>query len=151
MSVEERLNALEKKVRLYLWLFLGACTLSVILAGTSAFAIQQKEVRANRFVLEDNKGETSALLYMAKNGPSLTLYDLEGNPRVMLSVRESGPALTLLDETGEKSVGLSQSQMGLLLSVWGGPGLGYACISVTKDGPQISLDDKSHHRLWEAP
>lgn len=151
MSLEERLNALEQKLKLYRWLFLGVSILSVVLAGTSALAIQERVVRANRFILEDSKGETCGLFYMAKNGPSLTLFDPKGEPRVMLSIRESGPALTLMDDTGEKFIGLSEGPFGLLLDIFGGPKLGYAAVSVTKDGAKVTLDDKFGHHIWTAP
>jgi hypothetical protein len=84
VTVEERLETLERKVNLYRWLFLGACVLSVVLAGTSAIAVQSKEIRANRFVLEDDSGRTRGVWETNEKMVSLLFNEPEGHPRILL-------------------------------------------------------------------
>lgn len=84
MTVEERLEALEQKVKLYRWLFLAASTFSIVLAGTSAIAVQSKEIRANRFVLEDDSGKTRGVWETNEKMENFLFFDPEGHPRLIL-------------------------------------------------------------------
>lgn len=50
-----------------------------------------KVIRANRFVLEDENGETRATLSMGRHGPELSLWDENGKGHAELTVRNDGP------------------------------------------------------------
>lgn len=84
MTVEERLEALERKVKLYRWLFLAACIFSIVLAGTSAIAVQSREIHANKFVLEDESGKTRGIWETNEKMVSFLFSDPEGHPRILL-------------------------------------------------------------------
>ena len=60
-----------------------------------------REVRARKFVLEDENGEIRAGLVALKDGPMLALYDEKGENRAGLGVDKDGPMLALDDENGE--------------------------------------------------
>ena len=115
MTTDERIENLEKGLasarRFNRWLLaavglaLGVCILAGTFGPTMAAApgggAAVKEVRANRFVLEDENGKGRAVLGVDKDGPGLGLFDAAGTPRAMLSVDKDGSGLDLLDAAGK--------------------------------------------------
>jgi hypothetical protein len=79
-----------------------------IVAKTTAIAQAQgtnigpKVIRANPFILEDEKGNARVRLSAIKEAPALALFDENGKDRAVLLVDSGGPMITLLDETGKK-------------------------------------------------
>jgi hypothetical protein len=73
-----------------------------------------KEVRAERFVLVDGKGNPLAVLGLdedwphpdkkAKPGPGLYLRDPEGKPKILLMAAADGSAVALLDDDGKTAL-----------------------------------------------
>jgi len=60
-------------------------------------------VRADRFVLEDERGRPRAVLMMDKGGPVLAMLDVKCHVRALLRVRKDGPGLVSLhDKTGKR-------------------------------------------------
>jgi|GEM_PF-1269868 hypothetical protein len=60
-------------------------------------------VRADRLVLEDERGRPRAVLMMDKDGPVLAMLDVWCRVRAMLRVREDGPGLVSLhNKTGKR-------------------------------------------------
>jgi hypothetical protein len=58
-------------------------------------------VRADKFMLEDERGKPRAILAMYKGGPTLAMLDEKGRFRAILRVRKDGPVeLTLNDLKG---------------------------------------------------
>lgn len=98
VSVDDRLETLERKVNFYRWLFLGACVLSIVLAGTSAVAVQSKEVRANKFILEDSSGRVRGVWHADENaGSFFALYNPQGQKRVVFDEDSDSCGLSLYD------------------------------------------------------
>ena len=58
-------------------------------------------IRAGKLVLEDEKGEIRAALFMGDVGPALALFDDNGEIRARLTVTKDGPRLGLCDENGK--------------------------------------------------
>ncbi|MEA3368299.1 MAG: hypothetical protein U9R68_09325, partial [Planctomycetota bacterium] len=83
MTTEERLENLERKL------------------AEAEMATAPKEIRANRFVLEDGNGKVCASLGVVKGGTGLVLADENGEPRASLGVGKDGPALNLFNENDE--------------------------------------------------
>ncbi len=133
----------------------------------------EKIIRANAFILEDEKGQTRAVLSMSENGPYLSLVDENGKIRALLSVDKDGPALFLRDDKGQRRVGLGISEDRASLALYGGegelgaglrlgkdgPGLGLfdekgeprAGLRVTENGARLSLFDEKRKAIWSAP
>ena len=60
-------------------------------------------IRADKFMLEDERGRPRAVLTMDKGGPVLAMLDVKGHVRAMLRVRKDGPGLiSLHDKTGKR-------------------------------------------------
>jgi hypothetical protein len=197
MTTDERFENLEKGLasarRLNRWL-LAAVGLALgvwILAGTfgptmaaapgGVGAIAEtyapnwfvKEVRANRFVLEDENGQVRAALSVSKDGPWLSMFDENGKTRAELRVSKVGPGLSLLDEKGKPRAALCVSKDGPWLDLFDengktraelnaikhGPqlalydenGKNRAALSVIKDGPTLKLADENGKAIWRAP
>jgi len=90
----------------------------------------KKEIRANKFVLEDDNGKTRAELYTAKDkGGGLSLYDESGKLRYALGVAKQGTALMLLDENKTARIILSANQ----------------------EGQRLNLFDENGQKIWSAP
>ena len=130
-----------------------------------------KEVRANRFILEDENGKTRAELSMEEDGPCLHLLGENGNVCLGLTVGKDGPCLMLRDENGSAYLSVlkegttlwlsdknGKSRAGFaVLEEWTGLGLcdengnKRAGLSVDKDGPDLHLFDRNSRPIWRAP
>lgn len=86
MTIEERLEKLERELS----------RVNQAVGGTF------NELRAYKFVLEDENGKSRAVIGVSKDGPALRLLDENGKPRVELSIWKDGPGLVLLDENGNR-------------------------------------------------
>ena len=141
MTTEERLEKLERELtttkRRNRWLLvvvmlavveLGltwALTKTTVIAQAQVADAVPKAIRANRFILEGEKGEVRAVLGVIKDGPGLALYDEKGKPHALLSMTVDGSGLVLADANGKPRVSLS----------------------VIKDGPTLSLNDTNGPRV----
>ena len=117
MTTEERLEKMERELarvkRRYYWLLaavglvVGVCALVWFGAGFMRMVQAQeakKVIRANEFVLEDENGETRAMLTLTKGDPELALVDEKRRPRAALGLKQGVPGLTLYDEEGRRRV-----------------------------------------------
>jgi len=190
MTTEKRLEQLESKLARMKrrppqagWLLAGVgLFLGVLIVGW-AFGPEParaqpakaalKVVRANRFVLVDEKNRPRAMLYMTKDGPALRLYDEKGKTRAALDVGRYGPRLFLQDEKGKLRARLHVDKGGPVLVlhdekgkvraelvvIKGGPMLGLndekgktrAMLDVDKNRPGLSLLDEKGNVIWKAP
>jgi hypothetical protein len=180
MTTEERIENLEKGLasarRLNRWL-LAAVGLALgvwILAGTfgpataaaPAGGAAVREVRANRFVVEDENGKARAVLAVHKESPvidgmpsipqgstSLDLFDEKGKVRISMTVTERGTGLFgglfgrstglhLLDENGKPRVELGALRDDPGMYLYDETGRTRASLLTTKDGPRLTLSDE---------
>lgn len=88
-----------------------------------------KEIRAKRFILEDENGKTRADLSVGKNNPGLWLFDENGKVRASLNIGKDGSGLGLSDENSKTRIVL---YMG-------------------KDGPRLALFGENGKLIWKAP
>ena len=98
MSTDERLAALEREVHLL------------------RTRQESSELRASRFTLVDEDGNTRARLFMTREGPGLALFAENGRISIGLTVTGEGPRLTLFGDNREASAGLSLTAAGLILN-----------------------------------
>lgn len=117
MTTEKRLERLERELtaakRHNRWLLTaaGLVVLTLVLArvfsGTMNTAQAQgkgsekKVVRANEFILEDDKNRIRAVLCMSEVGPGLSLYGDRGEVRALMQASNDGSRLALYDQKGE--------------------------------------------------
>lgn len=128
MTIEQRIENLEKELictnrrnRILLTgVFLLVACLVLVWSDearlTSAYAQNtiSKQVRAKEFILEDEKGQTRAMLTVLKGVPSLSFVDENGQVCAVLVVSKSGPLLSLSDINGKPRVSLSVGKGGSL-------------------------------------
>lgn len=186
MTIEDRLNELEGRLQtIYRWLAgLGillaalsvAWTFAQVSPATAQAPLGQRELRSNRFVLEDQQGKMRAALSVTKEGdPLLGLLDREGNDRLVLSVDPAGnPRLNLFDDEGkarafltvlegEPSFGLldvggkarvllfmHEKEARLVLADAGGSTRILLSVDET-DQPLAALLDRKGDLVWRAP
>ncbi len=166
MTTEERLENLEKKLsrvnRCNLWLLAGAALcLGIGLiawavgpapapaqpAGAGMIMTGAKEIRARKFVLEDENGESRGGLVVLNEGPSLALIDEKGELRAVLGVGKDGPRLDLWDENGNTRAMLSVDKDGPALTLIDENGNPRACLggtlTKTPDGKTINYPESS--------
>jgi hypothetical protein len=110
-----------------------------------------KEVRAHRFIIEDENGKPRGALAVTKEGPMLTLSDENGKLRTVLSVDEYGSRLGLRDERGKLRAVLSAEKDRSMLGMSDENEILRAGFAVTKDGPGLGLSDESGKIIWEIP
>jgi hypothetical protein len=155
MTNDERIENLEKGLasarRFNRWL-LAAVGLALgvwVLAGTFGPTMAAapggggafKEIRANRFIVEDENGKNRIVLAASKEGPMLVMFDDNGNNRVTLLVMGDGPKLVFKDEKGNQRAGLSVTKDGPALVIVDENGKFRAWLNATKDGPGLGLSD----------
>jgi hypothetical protein len=88
-----------------------------------------KEVRANRFVLEDENGKTRVTLGMDGDTPELILFGENENLRLSICAGEDGPGLILYGDKGEFRLGICTGE----------------------NGPGLVLFNERGEAIWEAP
>jgi len=127
-----------------LWCSGGAMkTADAQAAGLGRQAGAAKIVRANQFILEDEKGKTRATLDVGKDGPGLWLSDENGKDRALLAVGKDGPVLSLLDEKGKYRARLTAPKDGPGLALSDENDKLRALLAVGKDGPGLALLDEN--------
>ncbi len=107
--------------------------------------VAEAEVRANHFILVDEKGRERASLVADQAGSVfLVMFDANGKTRANLSVSNDGPSLVLYDPTGrQRTVVGSTTLVGSHVNENG----------VAEKGPasSIVLFDKSGKLIWRQP
>jgi hypothetical protein len=164
MTTEERLERLERDLagerRRNRWLLTGAglCLVAglVWIVGTSkataqAAKIVQDEIRARKFVLEDENGKTRAGLVAGIDGPALALFDENGKMRIGMAAFEFGPGLSLSDENGKMRILVAALKGMATMNLADENGKPRAKLSVPKEGPDLKLIDENGKVLWQAP
>jgi len=136
MSIEERLERLERKNRRLTGLLAGlgaAAALWVVLGaapGTAPAPLPYMEsVAAKKFLVVDAQGKLRATLCIAEKGPGLWLYDETGAYRAGLGLNEQGAGLTLIDAKGKNR----------------------ATMCLAEKGPELTLYDENGKTVWAAP
>jgi len=142
MTTDERMEKMEKELARVRWsnrcligcivLSLGVCFIWRTFGPETAWAQSgAKEIRANKFVLEDPNGKPCATLgYIENNGPALLLLDKNDVVRASLGLTPDGPGLELMDEN-------HNTRVGLRTHAGGGPGL---MLSDEDDRPRAILN-----------
>lgn len=109
-KLEQELARVKRRNRLLLAVgavAVGVCVLAWSISGTASKAQAQgaararKVIRANEFVLEDDKGKTRAMLSVNENGPVLGMFDEKGKIRAALVVKENEPMMKMVDPNGK--------------------------------------------------
>jgi len=101
-----------------------------------------REVRANRFVLEDEKGRARAELQMHDDGPRLAMIDKTGVVRLALHAGENGVGLGLFNEKGRGVAGLAITKDATGLSIMDREGKTRAALLLEKNRSQaLMLND----------
>ena len=121
---------------------------AVALAGARAGG---NEIRANRFVLEDEHGEVRGVLAVDANGASLGLFDENGKPRAALVAGKGGSALILPDENGKIRARLGVVKDGPAVELFDENGKTRALLVAAKDRPGLGLFDAAGKMIWSAP
>jgi len=110
-----------------------------------------KEIRANKFILEDENGKIRAGLYINSDGPQFRLWDENGKPRATMSVFKDGPGLRLFDENGKPRAGLVVFMDGPGLRLFDENGKPRAKLGLSTDGTGLVLYDENGKVSWSAP
>ena len=159
-TTEERLEKLEWELaaakhrnRWLLWggafvalLVLSCLTIAVIRRpAMSATPGDNRIIRANSFILEDENGKPRASLDVVNDGPVLLMFDENVKTRVQMDVFKNEPRLSMTDESDKNS---AQIQMhvdkdGPALGIVDENGKVRAQMSTGKDGPALVMRDEN--------
>lgn len=123
MSNEEKLVGLERKLhemrREYHFMLAALVCIGIVsvlaLRPAEVRANADKEIRANRFVLEDSRGICRGSLDLTPDGPELTMSDVNGTKRMQLRFSN----LQFLDDRGHISVNVALAPNGPMLMLYG--------------------------------
>ena len=75
--------------------------------------MEPKVIRANQFVLEDDKGTPRAMLGVSNDGSMLALCDKNGTTLISLTVSNDESSLRLSDDNGKTRVVLDVGNDGV--------------------------------------
>jgi len=157
MTLDQRVDKLERDLartkrtagclRILIAAVMGGVAIGAVAESRSSVQSQpvqgtRRVVRANAFVLEDEKGQERAVLDVDSTKARLSLGDERGEARMILGVTGNGPAIFLLDEEGNSrlTVSLQKGSPGITLLDENGNSR-FAC-SLDKDGPRMTLLDQ---------
>jgi hypothetical protein len=164
MSLEERMANLELQLgrikRRNRWLLAavlllaGGLVIPAVLETTAFPAGEQatgsaKEVRANRFILEDQKGTKRASLEATGATAALGIYDEKGNPRVSLYESQDGTCLAFSDGKGEVKLMFSEDEDGSKLNLFDELGNLNVSLDAGADSAILSLVNESKKHFNE--
>ena len=179
MTIDERIKKMEGQLIRMTWLNRGLIVFIVLsLAIGLTFLLKSsgvKEIRANKFIVEDDNGKPRVILGLGmfmdmtelvfrdendtrrvglsvnKEGSGLTLYDKNGETRASLSLNKDGPTMLLLDQNGKIRTWLDVSKDVHNISLRDENGELRVCLSVHKKGQGLSLYDENGKVIWMAP
>ena len=180
MPNDERIEKMERQLVRVRWL--NRCLIACIVLSLGFVYISKrknlaqsglKEIRASRFIVEDENRKPRVVLAVTSDGPGLRLYDENGKERAVLAVTPNGPELrqydkdanerihlgmtkdmailSLNDENQQFSSIMSASKYGPRLLLSDENGNIRALLWVNKSGPILSLSDKNGKKIWSAP
>lgn len=154
MTTDERMQKIEGQLSRVRWFH--RCLIAFIVLSLGVWFISKtftpetawggsgvKEIRANRFTLEDENGKDRATLSVDEDGTMLMLRDENGKGRTVLSVSKDGQGLLLYNEIGKNSAGLVVTKKGPMLMLNDGNGQLRARLAVLEDGAGLRLYDES--------
>jgi hypothetical protein len=147
MSTDERMQKIEGQLARVRWfnrcliacivLSLGVWFISKTFTPETAWAQSGvKEIRANRFTLEDENGKPRAVLSVSKDGQGLLLYNEMGKNRAGLVVTKEGPMLMLNDGNGQLRARLAVLEDGAGLRLFDESRKPRVELHVSKEGPE---------------
>lgn len=106
MTTEERLNKLEKTVRL-LVIILAICIGGWLATGLLYFrGINTGTVKTDTLAIVDKEGSPRLILGVLEDEPYLNMLDEEGEPYLTLGLFWSKPFLGMYDEEGKPRLAL---------------------------------------------
>jgi len=95
------------------WGLIGVLVGAAVVGSGWTQRVSRDVVGAHEFRLVDDEGKSWAVLTLAKQEPSLAIYDARGRQRIGLGLKEGEPRLTFLGEQGEFRVLLAQGEKSL--------------------------------------
>lgn len=162
MTTDERLEKVEGQLARVRWfnrcliacivLSLGVWFIVKTLGPETAWAQSgAKEIRANKFVLEDENGKDRAKLLVDNKGTGLFIYDENGKTRALLSVFKDSPGLNLFDENGKLRAELMVFKDEPALQLNDENGKARVSLEVNKTIPSFVMFDENRKPIWKAP
>jgi len=162
MTTDERMEKMEGQLVRVRWF--NRCLIGCIVLSLGVWFILKtfgpetawaqsgtKEIRANKFVLEDENGKERASLSVHQDGPRLTLMDDNGKPRVSLLVLKGAPGLMLYDENGQTCAALSVLGRAPGLRLYDESGKPRVQLELVEDKPGLLLKDENGKTIWGTP
>jgi len=154
MTIEERLERLERELlrtkRRYRKIFAGASLAVGLWASLAAVGqtpgpglapeTAAKEVRAKKFVLEDESGVVRAVLGMdrTKEGPGLWLFKEKDKVGAFLRISPEGPLFSLTQDA-QSSLHMKATAGEQSLTLSSGEGRPYVLLRARPDGPSVNI------------
>jgi hypothetical protein len=158
MTIDERIEKVEGQLERLRWLNLCLIVCIVLSLGFVYISKRKnvvqsgvKEIRASRFIVEDENRKPRVVLAVTPNGPELRQYDKNANERIHLGMNKDIAILSLNDENQQLSSILSASKNGPRLLLSDENGNIRALLWVNKSGPNLSLSDENGKTIWSAP
>jgi hypothetical protein len=149
MTIEERLNRLERKNRrlTLAMLLTGVAAALVVTLGMAKTEVVPDEVKAHSFKLLDDNGNTRAALDVTKDGVGLALLGGKGNTQAALSVANEEAMLVLSDTNDKPRIAMAMSKDGPMLQLGDESGKTRALLAMQGDSPGLALLNKNGKTL----
>lgn len=150
MTLEERIEQLEKRCRQLTGLLLGTMTVAAaIMLGGAAQNADRESVRTQKLEIVDSDGNVRIHLGKADEGYGLVVYDAQGDFNATLTSAPRGAVMQLRKDGG--GMRLQAGKDGAGLSLRDGSGKPRAGLVVSNEASQIMLKDSTGKTVFAAP
>lgn len=115
ITLESRIESLERKVKTQRWLIGGLLMAAVAVAGIAAATSDvSNEIKTKKLVVVNDKGEQAVLLASEKDGGVVALFNGQGLAPVMIAAgRPTGGELLLKNQGGVNLVEIVGDKSGV--------------------------------------
>jgi hypothetical protein len=161
MTTDERLEKMEAQLAHVRWI--NRCLVAGMVVCLAVWGLTQaldpatawaqsgtKEIRATKFIVEDENGRSRAELFMGRDGPGLVLRDEDAKGYVLLGIDKFRKFLVLGHENGRAGLELSLGKAGPEVMLTDESGKNRAVLMAIKGGPQLRLLNENG-KAWNAP
>ena len=138
-KIESELGRVKKINNCLVAMMIGA--LAIITLGAATDQEKPAEIRAKKFILEDNSGNERGVFSVGEKGVGMELIGTEGKPQVTLYADDSGQGLYLSDVNGKERIGLWAKGKDVQVAVSDSSEKQRLEMAIRNDQPEIILSD----------
>ena len=149
MTIEQRIERIEKDNRLLKWAMTALCVMAVgaLVAGQTAIEAIPDVIRAKKIEVVDRNGRPVITLVAGLEGGTCMLWRTDGSKAASLRANATGGGLTLANRKGKNilNAGATESEQGGILQILNQESAIGLALGAAKDGGSLLLGNGPEH------